>query len=183
MTLYGTYLIAKKKPGGFLINFLAEAPWIARGVLSHLWDIVFISCVFAVLNFWGWWSWARQAIKAAILSGDACPICYSKMVKIDKGDIYVYRCHSCRGEGQYHHKRDELDDSYKEGPGGEAECAKCGMKRREHHLRKSQPTKLFCYQLRFAAEQGLPDNTFEYRKDEESGVTTKIPMSVIYGDK
>jgi hypothetical protein len=108
--LLGTYLIARKKSAGFMINFLSEGLWIARGVMSDLPDIVFVSCVFAILNFWGWWSWTREALRADIAAELACGLCYGKTVKVDKGDVYVYRCHSCRGEGPYHHKRDELEN-------------------------------------------------------------------------
>jgi hypothetical protein len=95
--LLGTYLIARKKSAGFMINFLSEGLWIARGVMSDLPDIVFVSCVFAVLNFWGWWSWSREALKAAVEAGDACAVCYGKLLFVDKGSFYVKKCQSCGG--------------------------------------------------------------------------------------
>jgi hypothetical protein len=60
--LFGTWLIAKKRSEGFLINFASEGLWITRGTLSGLPDIVFVSLAFAVINFYGWYSWRKQGV-------------------------------------------------------------------------------------------------------------------------
>ncbi len=68
--LFGTWLIARGRSEGFLINFLSEGLWIARGYISSLPDIVFVSLAFSVVNFYGWRSWRGEERKELVCDGE-----------------------------------------------------------------------------------------------------------------
>lgn len=61
---YALYLLGNQRQGGFVAMAIANAVWMAVGVLCASWAMIIGNGILLVANVRGWWQWRHRQLAA-----------------------------------------------------------------------------------------------------------------------
>jgi len=68
---WAVFLLAEKKPSGFVVNVLANILYGLQSILMGNWSLLWCSIGLAIINVYGWYCWIKKPRKQVNLKQKA----------------------------------------------------------------------------------------------------------------